>query len=178
MVKKRNYVNNKDLTEAIVDYQKLCRKHARAGLPEPTMPRYIGECIHSICNRLTQGFGFSFGGYSWHDEMILDAIERCVYAVRKFNHKKATSGAFSYLTTVAIHAKKKRLKDEKKQNAIKHKWFVAQQYNRSELEGKEPTEVSEEIIQNYDEMGKNKKILTRYRKPFKVNNKGKQYEKL
>src|SRR6185503_16302806 len=126
MIKKRNYVNNKDLTEAIVQYQKDCKKCTKNGLPEPTMPRYIGECIMSICNRLTQGFNFSFGGYSYHDEMVNDAQERCIYAVRKYNNKKSTSGAFSYLTTVAINAKKKRLKDEKKQNYIKHKWFQAQ----------------------------------------------------
>ena len=106
-MKKRNYVNNFDLTQAIIKYQKDCRKAIKNGVPEPSQPRYIGECIMSICNRLTQGFGFSFGGYTYHDEMINDAVERCVYAIKKFNPKKASSGAFSYLTTVAVNAKKK-----------------------------------------------------------------------
>jgi len=168
MIKKRNYINNFDLTQAIIQYQKDCKKSTKNGFTEPQMPKYIGECISSICNRLTQGFGFSFGGYSYHDEMIDDAIERCVYAVKKFNHKKATAGAFSYLTTVAINAKKKRLKDEKKQNAIKHKWFQAQQYLNHELEGATPNELSDKVISDFEGIGKDKKNLTKFRKPYKL----------
>ncbi len=168
MTKRKNYVNNKDLTEAIVAYQKSCRKCARNGLPEPIMRKYIGECISSICNRLTQGFNFSFGGYSYHDEMVSDAIERCIYAVRKYNHKKSTSGAFSYLTTVAINAKKKRLKDEKKQNYIKHK-YTQSMYDIGDprFEGQKPNEMSDKVISDF-EGREERKLLTKQSKPYRM----------
>ena len=98
--------------------------------------------------------------------MINDAIERCVYAVKKFNARKSSSGAFSYLTTVAINAKKKRLKDEKKQNYIKHKYFQSQ-YLTQDLEGLEPNEMSDKVIEDY-ESREERKLLTKQPKPSKM----------
>ncbi len=172
MVKKRNYINNHDLTEAIVSYQKSCRKQEKQGLQAPIMPKYLGECIMSICNRLTQGFNFNFSSYSYRDEMIADAIERCIYAVRKFNYKKSTSGAFSYLTTVAVNAQKNRIKNEKKQNYIKHKYFQAQFMNQ-ELEGMEPNEMSDKVVQDYEEKAAAKKSLTNRDKHYRISRKRK-----
>jgi len=169
MPKTRNYVNNKDLTACIVEYQKQCKIAAKAGLIQPQMPKYIGECITQICWRLTQGSGFSFGGYTYHDEMVNDAIERCVYAVMKFNAKKASSGAFSYLTMVAINAKKKRIKDEKKQNYIKHKNFQTESlFNGHLLEGHKPNEMSEKVVADFETKADAKKALTNVARKAKI----------
>lgn len=159
MPKKRNYVNNPDLYACIVQYQKECRKAKKAGLSQPIMPKYIGECIYQICWRLTQGSGFNFGGYTYHDEMVMDAIERCVYAIMKFKPKY--KNAFSYLTMVAINAKKKRIKDEKKQNYIKHKNFqVESLFNGHLLEGHKPNELSEKVVADFETKAEAKKALT------------------
>ncbi len=167
-MKTRNYCNNVDLTNAIIDYQKLCRKNKRNEVPLPTMPKYIGECIYNICNRLTKGFNFNFQSYTYRDEMVLDAIERCCYAVHKFNHKKSSAGAFAYLTTVAINAQKKRIKDEQKVNYIKHKFFRSQ-FTNHEMEGIEPNELSDKVIGDYeDKAAAKKKGLTYSPKPNKM----------
>lgn len=136
------------------------------------MPKYIGECIYNICNRLTKGFNFNFQSYTYRDEMVLDAIERCCYAVHKFNHKKSTAGAFAYLTTVAINAQKKRIKDEQKVHYIKHKFFRAQSTNNT-LPGIEPNELSDQVISNYEEKAINKKhLLTSKARPNKIQIRG------
>ncbi len=154
MNRTRNYVNNQDLTAAIVDYQKLCRKAKRAGMPQPQMPRYIGEAIIEICNRLTRGANFDFVSYTYRDEMIQDAIERCCYAVLKFNSKKS-SGAFNYMSTVAINSMKKKIIDEKKQNYIRHKVFHALFLNEN-VEGLEPNEYSHKVVDDFERKLKRK----------------------
>lgn len=166
MVKQKNYVNNADLTDAVVKYQKDCRRAHRARLPQPPMPHYIGECIMSICNRLTVGKGFNFQSYTYRDEMVADAIERCCYAILKFNAKKS-SGAFSYLTTVAVNAQKKRINDEKKQRYIQHKFFISQHVH-GEIEGQEPDEKSHKVISDFEEKQQRKKELTNRGRPRKI----------
>lgn len=180
--KVRNYINNPDLTAAIVQYQKECRKAVREKREQPTMPKYIGECIHSLCHKLTRGAAaapgrgvsrFDFGGYTYHDEMIDDAIERCVYAVHKFNAKKSSS-AFGYLTMVAINAKKKRIKDEKKQHAILHKNFqTLSLFNEHLMEGHVPNDVSYKVVSDYENSKFVKKHLTNQRIPSRMKKKAK-----
>lgn len=158
--RKRQYVNNRDLTDAIVAYQKECAKSEKKGLPMPSMPKYIGECIIQICSRLTRGYGFDFSAYSYRDEMVADAIELCVYAVRKYNNEKSSSGAFSYLTTVAINAMKKRIGDEKKQNYIKHKNFQTR-FMLHEIDGLSPDDQSEKVVSDFeDKIARQKEALT------------------
>ena len=157
----KSYCNSADLTAAIVQYQKECNKSMKAGLPQPQMPKYIGECIYQICNRLTKGKNFNFASYTplWREEMVADAIERCVYAIRKFNVKKSKTGAFSYLTTVAIHAQKKRINDEKEQHAIFHKNFQQLSVfdNYRELQ---PDAESIRVVAEFEEKRAKKKLLT------------------
>lgn len=161
--KPRAYINNIDLTAAVIQYQKDCKRALRNKLPQPPMPRYIGEAIMQICNRLTAGKNFNFQSYSYRDELIADGIERCVYAISKFNAKKATCGAFSYLTTVAIHAAKKRINDEKKQNFVKHKYFQAQ-HVLGEIEGLQPDEKSDRVVADFEEKQARKKLEQQERK--------------
>jgi hypothetical protein len=167
MAKVRNYVNNKDLTQAIAEYQKDCRRATRNKLPTPSMPNYVGECILQICNRLTRGKSFDFSGHSYRDEMVADAIERSIYAVMKFNPKRSSSGAFSYLTTVAINAMKKRINDERRQNYTKHKFFQTQ-FMIGDIEGMSPDEKSDKVISDFEERAAAKKLLTTQAKKHKI----------
>jgi hypothetical protein len=152
--KPKNYINNGDLTSCIVNYQKNCKKAEKAKQSQPTMPKYIGQCIMKICNRLTAGKNFNFASYSYRDEMIADAIERCCYAVLKFDATRAN--AFSYLTTVAVNAQKKRINDEKKQNYTKHKYFRSQ-FIQGDVEGMEPNELSDKVITDFEQRQQQKK---------------------
>lgn len=149
MGKKRNYCNNIDLTATIVKWQKSCRTAHRKKIDPPSIPHYVGECIYQICNRLTKGFKFDFSAYTYRDEMVADAIERCCYACYKFDATKSTAGAFSYLTTVAINAMKKRINDEKKQNYILHKNFQSL-FVLGDVEGQSPNEMSDKVVEDFE----------------------------
>jgi hypothetical protein len=69
---KKNYVNNPEFLQAIVDYKKLCVEAEDSGDDKPQIPDYIGECIYQISTRLASKPNFS--GYSYKDEMISDGL--------------------------------------------------------------------------------------------------------
>ncbi|HYT41927.1 MAG TPA: hypothetical protein VEP90_06245 [Methylomirabilota bacterium] len=145
MIKKKviNYLNNEDLVRAIVEWQIQCRiiekSHFKiCGITKPTKaqivevqklwPRqsdYIGRCILLICQGL--GSKSNFGGYTYRDEMVEDAIEWCTNAIKTFDPARVgpktgkVNNAFNYLTMVAYRAMQRRINTEKKQNATKHK---------------------------------------------------------
>ena len=73
---KRNYVNNKDLLDALIEYKKKCQEAEDQGDDLPTVPNYIGECIFKIANRLATKPNFS--GYTYKEDMIMDGIENCL----------------------------------------------------------------------------------------------------
>ena len=157
MTKVQHYVNNKDFTKAVVQYQKECRKARRESRNQPPMTKYIGECITQICMRLTVGPKFNFISYTYLDEMQRDAIERCCYAILKFKANKTKVGAFGYMTTVAVNAMKKRIQDEKKQNYAKHKYFQTL-YMQQDLDGAgvAPNEHSDKVINDFEDSLKRK----------------------
>jgi hypothetical protein len=47
--KKEHYVNNKEFSQAVVDYVTAVRKARDAYKDEPIIPNYIGECFLKIC---------------------------------------------------------------------------------------------------------------------------------
>ena len=73
MAKKRNYVNNKDLLQALIVYREMCAEAEEAGEKRPRIPDYIGKCIFMMANRLATRPNFS--GYSYKEDMISDGIE-------------------------------------------------------------------------------------------------------
>ena len=64
---KRNYVNNPEFLQAIIDYKQQCKDAEESGEPNPQIPNYIGECIYQISNRLATKPNFS--GYTYKEEM-------------------------------------------------------------------------------------------------------------
>jgi len=63
-----NYINNKDLLEAIKNYQKKCLDAENSGEDKPQVPNYIGECILQIAERYATKHRFR--RYSFKEEMI------------------------------------------------------------------------------------------------------------
>ena len=115
---KRNYVNNKDLLEALIQYQKDCREAEDAGEEIPRVPDYIGMCIFQIATRLATKPNFS--GYSYKEDMISDGIENCLLYINNFNPEKSQN-PFAYFTQIIWYAFLRRIQKEKKQMYIRFK---------------------------------------------------------
>jgi hypothetical protein len=118
---RRHYINNRDFYEAMVKYREECREAAERGANQvPQVPRYIGECIMLICEKLSTKPNFM--NYSYRDEMVGDAIENCLSSVSNFNPERSVN-PFAYFTQIAWNAFIRRITREKKQSYIKHKNF-------------------------------------------------------
>jgi len=116
--RKRNYVNNKDLLEALIQYQKDCREAEDQGEETPRVPDYIGKCIFQIATRLATKPNFS--GYSYKEDMISDGIENCLQYIGNFNPEKSQN-PFAYFTQIIWYAFLRRIQKEKKQMYIRFK---------------------------------------------------------
>lgn len=118
MAKKRNYVNNPDLLQALIDYRTSVAEAENSGENPPKVPDYIGSCIMLIATRLATKPNFS--GYSYKDEMISDGIENCLQYIHNFDPEKS-SNPFAYFTQIIWYAFLRRIQKEKKQTYIKFK---------------------------------------------------------
>lgn len=118
MAKKRNYVNNPDLLQALITYKQQCKEAEDAGDPTPQVPEYIGKCIFMIANRLATKPNFS--GYSYKEDMISDGIENCLQYIHNFDPEKS-SNPFAYFTQIIWYAFLRRIHKEKKQMYIRFK---------------------------------------------------------
>lgn len=114
----RNYVNNKDLLEALITYKQNCLEATESGEQLPRIPDYIGKCIFQIATRLATKPNFS--GYSYKDDMISDGIENCLLYIQNFNSEKSQN-PFAYFTQIIWYAFLRRIQKEKKQMYIRFK---------------------------------------------------------
>lgn len=114
----RNYVNNKDLLEALIEYKKQCKEAEESGDELPRVPDYIGMCIFQIATRLATKPNFS--GYSYKEDMISDGIENCLLYINNFNAEKSQN-PFAYFTQIIWYAFLRRIQKEKKQMYIRFK---------------------------------------------------------
>lgn len=115
---KRNYVNNKDLLEALIEYQKKCKEAEDSGDEAPRVPDYIGKCVYQIATRLATKPNFS--GYTYKDDMISDGIENCLQYMHNFDPEKSQN-PFAYFTQIIWFAFLRRIQKEKKQMYIRFK---------------------------------------------------------
>ena len=116
--KKQNehYVNNKEFTLAVAEYNESVKLAEEKGKTPPRMTEYIGECIYKIATRLSTRPNFI--NYTYRDEMICDAIENCIQYIGNFNREKSDN-AFAYITQICYYAFLRRIQKEKKQVFIK-----------------------------------------------------------
>jgi DNA-directed RNA polymerase specialized sigma24 family protein len=118
MTKKKNYVNNPDFLQALVDYKKACKEAEDSGDKTPQVPEYVGKCIMLISQRLATRPNFS--GYTFKEEMVSDGIENCLQYIHNFDPEKS-SNPFAYFTQIIWYAFLRRIQKEKKQTYIKFK---------------------------------------------------------
>ncbi len=123
--KRPHYVNNKEFSQAVVDYVTLVRIAEKDGVPIPVVPNYIGKCFLKICDGLSTKINFN--RYTYREEMVMDAVENCLKAILNYNIDTATRtglpNAFAYFTQIAFYAFLRRIAKEKKQQDIKWKYL-------------------------------------------------------
>jgi hypothetical protein len=116
--KAEHYVNNKEFTLAVSEFNIATKLAESKGKELPRMTEYIGECIYKIATRLSTRPNFI--NYTYRDEMICDAIENCIQYIGNFNTEKSNN-AFAYVTQICYYAFLRRIQKEKKQVFIKQK---------------------------------------------------------
>ena len=111
-----HYVNNVDLYNALVAWQKETRKAHRKKLPQPPLPDFVAESMMKMANRLSQKAGFV--NYTYREDMVGDALESCLRYIHNFNPAKSTN-AFAYITQIIHNAFIRRIQKEQKQLYVK-----------------------------------------------------------
>ena len=137
-----HYVNNKEFSQAVIEYVTSAKEAEEAGEEYPMVPNYIAECFLRISNRLS--YKSNFINYTYRDEMVMDAVENCLKAIKNYNVEAATrSGnpnAFAYFTQISWYAFIRRINKEKRQQEIKMRYlsktdldtFMEGQFDRDE----------------------------------------------
>lgn len=152
MAKVKNYINNKTLYLALIEYKRTLREAEALYKEAPQVTRYIGESILLICNNLAKKPNFS--GYTYKQEMIADGIMDCLAAVDNFNPDR-TNNPFAYFTQIAWNAFIRRIHKEKKQTYIKHKNFensflMNELWSDAENMHLKSNEYSDEVVRNWE----------------------------
>lgn len=149
--KNTQYINNKTLYSAMIQYKNSVEEAKKEGSSKPQVSRYIGESILLICNNLAKKPNFS--GYTYKQDMISDGIMDCIAAVDNFNPDK-TNNPFAYFTQIAWNAFLRRIQKEKKQTYIKHKNYENSVLLEENWEYSTPqlktNEYSDEVVRNYE----------------------------
>ena len=121
-----HYVNNAEFSQAVVDYVRSVNDANDKGLPVPVMPRYVAECFLKIATGLSHATNFV--RYTYREEMVMDAVENCLRAVKNYDVDAATRkgkpNAFGYFTQISWYAFIRRITKEKKQQDIKLKYLA------------------------------------------------------
>ena len=170
--KAEHYVNNKEFTLAVSEFNEKVKLAESKGKTPPRMTEYIGECIYKIATRLSTRPNFI--NYTYRDEMICDAIENCIQYIGNFNTEKSNN-AFAYVTQICYYAFLRRIQNEKKQVFINDKFEarimlpLSLSYDHRIIDGKDSVGFLvkvKEVLENPEEMvfkGKDpKKILMSY----------------
>ena len=120
-----HYVNNADFSQAVVEYVTEVRKCEKNNLSVPIVPDYIAQCFLRIAEGLSHKSNFI--GYTYREEMVMDAVENCLKAIGNYNLEAATRtgkpNAFAYFTQISWYAFLRRIAKEKKQQDVKLKYL-------------------------------------------------------
>ena len=124
---KPHYVNNKEFSLAVVDYCESAEKARKQKSKNiPIVPDYIAECFLKIAEGLSHKSNFI--RYTYREEMVMDAVENCLKAIKIYDIKTATRtgtpNAFAYFTQISWYAFLRRIEKEKKQQDIKLKYIA------------------------------------------------------
>jgi hypothetical protein len=120
-----HYVNNKDFSNAVVEYCKTVNIAKASEKEIPKVPDYIAQCFLRIAEGLSHKSNFI--RYTYREEMVMDAVENCLKAIENYNIETATRtgnpNAFAYFTQISWYAFLRRIAKEKKQQEVKLKYL-------------------------------------------------------
>lgn len=128
MAKKQSvhYVNNREFSLAVVDYVSAANKARELDQEIPIVPDYIARSFLRIAEGLSHKQNFI--RYTYREEMVMDAVENCLKAIKNYDIDTATrSGnpnAFAYFTQISWYAFLRRIQKEKRQFDIKQKYLT------------------------------------------------------
>ncbi len=121
-----HYVNNAEFSQAVVDYVTIVNECQKDDILVPKVPDYIAQCFLKISEGLSHKSNFI--GYTYREEMVMDAVENCLKAILNYNLEAATRtgkpNAFAYFTQIVWYAFLRRIAKEKKQQDIKMKYLT------------------------------------------------------
>jgi hypothetical protein len=146
---KEHYVNNKEFSQAVVDYVRSVNESRDNKEDEPIITDYIGRCFLKISDGLSHKPNFI--GYTYREEMVMDAVENCIKAIMNYNVDKATRtglpNAFAYFTQISYFAFLRRIAKEKKQQDIKERYIAYAGVDAfADFDSEMPNSDSENII--------------------------------
>jgi len=120
-----HYVNNKEFSQAVVDYVRTLNEAQSKEDTLPVVPNYIASCFLKIAEGLSHKSNFI--RYTYREEMVMDAVENCLRAIENYNVEAATRtgnpNAFAYFTQISWYAFLRRIAKEKKQQDVKLKYL-------------------------------------------------------
>lgn len=126
---KQNYVNNKELYNAICEWKKEC---AEAG-EIVKQNDIIGDAILKISHGLSKRFNFSGYTPAWKEEMIGDGIITSIKGLINFDETRFNN-PHAYITQACFNAFVQRIKKERKQTAVKYSYFINNVYDSRDPE--------------------------------------------
>ena len=146
---KPHYLNNKEFSLAVVDYcNRLQKAQKQKSKKIPVIDNYIAECFLKIAEGLSHKSNFI--RYTYREEMVMDAVENCLKAIKNYDIETATRtgtpNAFAYFTQIAWYAFLRRIDKEKKQQDIKLKYMANIEYEDL-VDNENSTEQSDEAGQ-------------------------------
>jgi hypothetical protein len=121
-----HYISNKEFTQQIVEYIKLCDAEEAEGREAPVIPKSIALQFKSLATKLSTRYNFV--NYTFRDEMVSNALFACCAKIRKFNINIG-SNAFAYFTNVCWRAMVDVINYEEKMSYIKAKSFQSIEYD-------------------------------------------------
>jgi len=113
-----SYVKNKDLYEAYVAFKRDIKEAESNGEPLPPIPRFIAESFTKIATKLSHSYNFV--NYPYRDEMIAEAVLKCVKKAYKFD-PDASQNPFAYYMQTCWNEFLVVIKREQKETSIKAK---------------------------------------------------------
>jgi methyl-accepting chemotaxis protein len=144
---KPHYVNNKQFSQAVVDYANETKAAREAGESDPMVPNYIAECLLKMNEGLSHKSNFV--RYTYREEMVMDGVENCLKALSNFDASAATrSGtpnAFGYFTQISWFAFLRRIAKEKKQNDVRLKFIAESGMDEFMIDPDEDPEVAKAV---------------------------------
>ena len=122
---KEHYVNNREFTDAIVEYSTAVAEAKKKNNSKPIIPDYIAECFLKMAQGLSHKPNFY--SYSYRDEMVMDGVENCVKAIGNYDVSASTRtgrpNPFGYFTQIMYYAFLRRIAKEKRQQEIKERYI-------------------------------------------------------